>query len=97
MTLALPASAQRLSLNDLLLQIQQQQTMMCGNVDLETCAVRVAPSALERIESLEGDNVALTTDGISMMPPSPAARWVIPEPKLHSLRLMSSTGAVRFC
>jgi hypothetical protein len=53
MTLAVSASAQRISLNDLLLQIQQLESMMCGDVDIETCAERIAPSALERIEALE--------------------------------------------
>ena len=52
-TLAVPASAQRISLNDLLVQIQQLETMMCGDVDLETCGERIGPSALERIEALE--------------------------------------------
>jgi len=53
MSLAASASAQRVNINDLLLQIQQLETMMCGSVDIETCAQRIGPSALERIEALE--------------------------------------------
>jgi len=51
MTLASPASA-RLSLADL-------QSLMCGEVELETCLERIKPSALERIEALEEHDLVL--------------------------------------
>lgn len=60
------ASAERLSLSGLKgdidavnAQVQDIQTLVCGGSDLASCETEVAPSTIERIQSLETEKQAL--------------------------------------